>query len=323
MALTFCLRKCLMLGFFFLSSFAFVDSSQHQNNWAVIVDTSIYYYNYRHAANALAVYDKVKQLGIPDSHILLFLAENVAHEPRNPFPDTVFSDKNREKNLAGKDVEIDFEGKDVTVDTFLRVLLDRQVEDVPFHQRLRTDNSSNILFYLTGHGGDEFLKFQDTTELTSVDLNNAFWEMKRLGRYNEILFIIDTCQAATVLNHFTAPEVFGVGSSLKTENSKSFVSDLTLGTALIDRFTYWWLWEMRNMKPSASATISALISSLHYGKLGSNVGVTVTNPSAAATWELMDFFSARASAARPLPPPPVVSPFLASLDTFFPNTTAH
>ena len=45
-----------------------------------------------------------------------------------------------------------------------------------------TDERSNILVYMTGHGGNEFLKFQDAEEISAFDLADAFeqmWEKKR------------------------------------------------------------------------------------------------------------------------------------------------
>ena len=32
---------------------------------------------------------------------------------------------------------------------------------VPRSKRLLTDDSSNVFIFMTGHGGNEFLKFQD------------------------------------------------------------------------------------------------------------------------------------------------------------------
>nr|XP_020010781.1 GPI-anchor transamidase-like [Castor canadensis] len=40
--------------------------SGHTNNWAVLVCTSRFWFNYRHVANTLSVYRSVKRLGIPD-----------------------------------------------------------------------------------------------------------------------------------------------------------------------------------------------------------------------------------------------------------------
>lgn len=64
-------------------------SSNHTSNWAVLVATSKYWYNYRHMANTLSFYRTVKRLGIPDSNIILMLAEDVACNPRNAYPSQV------------------------------------------------------------------------------------------------------------------------------------------------------------------------------------------------------------------------------------------
>ena len=42
------------------------QGSGHTNNWAILVDTSRFWFNYRHAANVLSIYRSVKRLGIPD-----------------------------------------------------------------------------------------------------------------------------------------------------------------------------------------------------------------------------------------------------------------
>ena len=41
----------------------------HTNNWAVLVDTSRFWFNYRHVANVLSIYRSVKRLGIPDRSV--------------------------------------------------------------------------------------------------------------------------------------------------------------------------------------------------------------------------------------------------------------
>lgn len=41
-------------------------SQPHTENWALIVCTSRFWFNYRHIANALSMYRVVKKLGIPD-----------------------------------------------------------------------------------------------------------------------------------------------------------------------------------------------------------------------------------------------------------------
>ena len=53
-------------------------------------------------------------------------------------------------------------------------------------------------FHKIGHGGDGFLKFQDSEELTSTDLADAIESMYLLGRYKNLLVISDTCQSESL-----------------------------------------------------------------------------------------------------------------------------
>jgi glycosylphosphatidylinositol transamidase (GPIT) subunit GPI8 len=80
----------------------------------------------------------------------------------------------------------------VTVENFLRVLTGRHDSAVPRSKRLLSDEGSHILLYMTGHGGDEFLKFQDSEELQSHDLADAVKQMKEKHRWVVVsLFLVD------------------------------------------------------------------------------------------------------------------------------------
>ncbi len=56
--------------------------------------------------------------------------------------------------------------------------------------RLRSGPDSRVLLYMTGHGGDEFLKFNDIDELGADELADALLEMHLKGRYKELLFMV-------------------------------------------------------------------------------------------------------------------------------------
>jgi len=73
-------------------------------------------------ANTLAMYRTIKRLGIPDSNIILMLADDVACDPRNPFPATVYANSGRQMDLYGDGIEVDYRGYEVTVESFLRLL---------------------------------------------------------------------------------------------------------------------------------------------------------------------------------------------------------
>ncbi|KAL8722073.1 MAG: hypothetical protein Q9181_007565 [Wetmoreana brouardii] len=261
----------LLLGVLYL--LPFLVFSAHTSNWAVLVSTSRFWFNYRHLANVLSLYRTVKRLGIPDSQILLMLPDDMACNPRNAFPGTVYNNADRALDLYGDNIEVDYRGYEVTVESFIRLLTDRLGEEVPRSKRLGSDAGSNVLVYMTGHGGNEFLKFQDSEEIGSWDLADAFEQMWEKRRYRELLFMIDTCQANTLYSKFYSPNIIATGSSEIDQSSYSHHADNDVGVAVIDRWTYYNLEFLEGVQVGGKQTLGDLFGSYDERKIHSRPGV--------------------------------------------------
>lgn len=261
------IKVCL---FYFILSLAYLpvlSKSTHNDNWAVIVSTSKYWFNYRHNADALTFYHAIKRQGIPDDHIILMLPEDVACSAKNIIPGHVINQPNisfsfpsalflynepispREqyaetrdfeaKNLYNEEtIQVDYKGDEVTVDNFLRILTNRHDPYTPRNKRLLSNKNSNILFYLSGHGGDQFLKFRDEELLSATDFAFALQELYIQQRMANAFVIIETCQASTLVETIVTPNVITLASSKRDENSYSYGYDHNHGFPPIDRFTY-------------------------------------------------------------------------------------
>lgn len=261
------------------------STATHTSNWAVLVSTSRFWFNYRHLANTLSLYRTVKRLGIPDNQIILMLPDDMACNPRNTFPGSVFNDKSRFldlyddkgalEDLGMGGIEVDYRGNEVTVENFIRLLTDRWPSSHPHSKRLMTGPQSNILIYMTGHGGNEFLKFQDSEEISSFDLADAFEQMYEKKRYHEMLFMIDTCQANTMYSAFYSPGILATGSSAKDQSSYSHHADQDVGVAVIDRWTYFYLefLESRLNSTSSDVTLGELFDYQTVDRVHSDAGV--------------------------------------------------
>ncbi|KAM6503748.1 Peptidase C13 family domain containing protein [Amanita muscaria] len=258
---------------FFSKSGSSGSGSAHTNNWAVLVCASRYWFNYRHMANALGMYRTVKRLGIPDSNIILMLADDASCNARNKFPGSVYANPGRHLDLYGDNIEVDYRGYEVTVENFIRVLTGRVDSSVPRSKRLLTDERSNIFVYMTGHGGNEFLKFQDNEEISAHDIADAFEQMYQKKRYNEIFFMIDTCQANTLYSKFYSPNVLATGSSMIDESSYSYANDQDIGVAVIDAYTHYVLQFMEAINKTSHKTMQDLFDSYDVNKIGSHPGV--------------------------------------------------
>jgi GPI-anchor transamidase subunit K len=284
----------------------FLSTAVHTSNWAVLVSTSRFWFNYRHLANTLSLYRTVKRLGIPDNQIILMLPDDMACNPRNTFTGSVFNDKSRLldlyddksalENLGMGGIEVDYRGNEVTVENFIRLLTDRWPSSHPHSKRLMTGPQSNILIYMTGHGGNEFLKFQDSEEISSFDLADAFAQMYEKKRYHEMLFMIDTCQANTMYNAFYSPGVLATGSSARDQSSYSHHADQDVGVAVIDRWTYFYLEFLESYINNTASDIrlGELFDYMTFERVHSDAGVRYDliagEEQAARNKRVLDFF---------------------------------
>ena len=234
-------RRCLLA---LVTVLCVLASPPPSHLFAVIVSTSTFWFNLRHSSNALSMYATLRRSGVPDSRILLMLSDDGAGhacDARNPLLGTVYNldgvGGGGEPSLFHARTGVDYAGGDVTADAVLRVLAGRTPPGTPARRRLDSGPHSRLLLYLTGHGGDGFLKFSDKEELASHDLAKALEAARLAGRFASALAVFDTCQAATLGEPIISPGVVVLSSSLRAENSYAAGFDSSLGLALADGFT--------------------------------------------------------------------------------------
>ncbi|KAF8191773.1 peptidase C13 family-domain-containing protein [Pholiota molesta] len=209
-------------------------------------------------ANALGMYRTVKRLGIPDSNIILMLADDASCNSRNKVPGSVYASPGQHLDLYGDNIEVDYRGYEVTVENFTRVFTGRMDSSVPRSKRLLSNERSNVFVYMIGHGGNEFLKFQDNEEISAFDIADAFEQMYQKRRYNKLLFIIDTCQANTMYSKPYSPNILATSSSRQGENSYPHASDSDIGVAVIDEYTHFTLEFKEKIKKTSQASMQEL-----------------------------------------------------------------
>lgn len=218
------------------------DTLQVSGASVLIVSTSRYWFNYRHSANALGVYSAVRRLGVQDDRIVLMLADDHAHSAKNPFRGTLYGlDEDRESATSDfhpHTTEVDYIGAAVTPAAVYRVLNGRHLPGTPAHRMLPGGPNSSLLVYMTGHGGDGFLKFHDKTEMAAEDFAHALEEGRASGRWGEALLLFDTCQAATLTEALRSPGLIALVSSVRGENSYAHGHDRSVGQSLMDGFTH-------------------------------------------------------------------------------------
>jgi phosphatidylinositol glycan class K len=259
------------------------SSSPHQENYAVIVSSSRYWFNYRHTVNALTLYHMLTQQGgFTDDRIILMLADEYAINARNPYKNVLTSATampgKHQANAGGAStslyegdsIEIDYRGEDVTVENLARVLSGRQRPGSSLPVLPADVHGANVFLYLTGHGGDGFFKFQDVEEILAADLTALVQQRS----FHQFLFLADTCQAFTLADdRFKAlPAVSMVGSSLRDESSYAHHSNVDLGLAMIERYTYAMEQFLRQKSWASLGLYEALVAPFSYESQRAHVG---------------------------------------------------
>uniref|UniRef100_A0A673J2N7 Phosphatidylinositol glycan anchor biosynthesis, class K n=1 Tax=Sinocyclocheilus rhinocerous TaxID=307959 RepID=A0A673J2N7_9TELE len=79
-------------------------------------------------------------------------------------------------------------------------------------------------------------------------------------RYNELLFIIDTCQGASMYERFYSPNLMALASSQVGEDSLSHQPDLAIGVHLMDKYTFYLLEFLEEVHPASQANMNDLVS---------------------------------------------------------------
>ena len=156
---------------------------------------------------------------------------------------------------------MDYKGCEVNVENFFRLLTGRHYDYTPYSKSLSLNEYSNLLIYMSGHGGDGFLKFQDNEELLSLEFLDTFNQMRRNRRFNEIFLMIDSCQANTMFNSLTLPGILAAASSKLGEDSLSHHFDNSLGLHLMDKWTYYMLLYLENISPISNVSIGSMLNS--------------------------------------------------------------
>ena len=127
------------------------------DQYAVLVQGSDGYINYRHQADVLNIYQALRRGGYPDDHIILILDKSIASHRANPEPGVIRTAPDGPDLLSGSTVGsgisaaiVDYDSGDLSASDIADILAGRASSRLPVV--LPQDAGNNVLFYWSGHG---------------------------------------------------------------------------------------------------------------------------------------------------------------------------
>jgi len=238
------------------------DPTPHPSGefWAVIGSLSHNWENYRHQADALTMYQYIRDQGVPDDHIILLVYDDIPTDTRNKKPGEVYHTPSVEE--VRKDAIPDLTGELVNKGMFLDILTGKgsQAGD----PLLKSDENSTVLIYLSSHGqpGGDIVVGDGSKYISPKELADALTEMKESGRFGQLLLVLESCFSGVIASEITTPGVVIITAAAPDETSKAATYDSELSNWLSDEFTSRLITILRD--PEFDGSIRHLYQNVYY-----------------------------------------------------------
>ena len=235
---------------------------------AVLICGSEGWYNYRHQADILYIYQNLKKNGFTDDDIILIMRDDIANHAKNPNKG-VISVSPQGENLY-RDIQLDYRADTLGVKDIEDILLGNK--NGRLNTVLQSTDTDNVLLYWTGHGKEGAFSWLETKEkFTAEQLGETVRKMYANKQYQSMLICAEPCYSGSVVKAIEGiPLVLGISAADEHESSFADNFHPELGVWMCDRFSYNLI---RIIENNINMDIYNLYQKLNESTLGSHVRV--------------------------------------------------
>jgi len=205
-----------------------------KERWAVVISTSDTWDNYRHQADALAMYQLLKRHGYDDDHIILINEDNLANNANNVYLGEV------RVRIDGEDVrrgaDIDYKLSDLSTTDLKDIMLGNEGERLK--KVLHSTSNDNVIVFWCGHGNNGKMAWGSNKDIQVEVIKDILSAMSEEGKYRKMLFVVDACYSGSVGKACEGiPGILFLTAANEKEESKADIFDNNLNVYLSNGFT--------------------------------------------------------------------------------------
>jgi len=211
--------------------------------YAVLVQGSRGFENYRHQADVLSVYQLLRRGGFDDDHIILIIDATMADDANNHERGIVRAAPGGPDLLGGSDglpaAVIDYDAASLSAADISSILLGKQSNRLPIV--LPKDAGQNVLFYWSGHGRTGEFSWRDAGNgngFTSDIMRQTAQQMAGEGHFRKLFVVAEPCYSESVVRPLEG--IQGVLAMTGASGSEQSWADKWSPTLLVwmsDRFS--------------------------------------------------------------------------------------
>ncbi|XP_046633726.1 legumain-like [Daphnia pulicaria] len=218
------------------------NATAEPKQWAVLVAGSNGYYNYRHQADVCHAYQVLRRHGIPEENIITLMYDDIANSTENPTKGIIINAPNGEDVYQG--VKKDYVGKDVTPETFLKVISGdiRGLKGVGTGRVLQSGPADNIFINFVDHGAPGLLAFP-SSELHARTLQDTLLDMYQRKQFAKLVLYIEACESGSMFEDLLSDNlnIFVTTAANAHEHSFACYFDSDRDTYLGDVYSVMWM----------------------------------------------------------------------------------
>jgi ABC-type branched-subunit amino acid transport system substrate-binding protein len=212
--------------------------------WAFVAALSSTMENYRHQADALAMYQLLKKRGFDDDHIVLVLADDIADASDNPQPGTVYNAVGGANVHAG-DVAVDYNLSDVTPAALLAILQGNRSDATP--AVVESTANDDVFVYWVGHGGDAGVLVGDPSSTGDANIEqfvtpfafaSAIQAKFDAHAFRQMVVVLESCHSGAMGTALVTPGVVLLTGATPFEDSFATNFDPPAGIWEADTFAF-------------------------------------------------------------------------------------
>lgn len=218
------------------------DETADTKLWAVLVAGSNGYYNYRHQADVCHAYQVLRNHGVPSNQIITLMFDDIANSTENPTKGVIINSPGGENVYEG--VVIDYVGKDVTPETFLKVISgdEKGLKGIGSGRVLASGPNDHVFINFVDHGAPGLLAFP-SSELHARTLQDTLLDMNQKNKFGKLVMYIEACESGSMFEDLL-PEnlnIFVTTAANSHEHSYACYFDSDRGTYLGDVYSVLWM----------------------------------------------------------------------------------
>ncbi|XP_010553469.1 PREDICTED: vacuolar-processing enzyme beta-isozyme [Tarenaya hassleriana] len=173
------------------------DDGSTGTRWAVLVAGSSGYGNYRHQADVCHAYQILRNGGLKEENIVVFMYDDIADHGLNPRPGTLINHPHGDDVYDG--VPKDYTGTNVTAANLYAVLLgDKKAVKGGSGKVVASKPEDRIFLYYADHGGPGVLGMPKTPYVYAAELIETLKKKHKSGTYKEMVIYVEACESGSI-----------------------------------------------------------------------------------------------------------------------------